>query len=204
MLQRGLTIFPLDFVHSIEKASKIIAQKHITPHTIPEIVSNEYLLETVKDKTFVISAKDAIDSEGKLLGVNGVEWYRINRKDGTIIASTFDEINDLKPYNWKDILYISKEAAEIIRKTKEDGEERLLAFIVGGIYPSKFRTYSGMSVDSVIPKGHDAQVAGRVPPDVQFDCILVPKTGGTLEITLRDGRQMQIDAAKVRVVSKRE
>jgi hypothetical protein len=128
VLQAPVPIFWHEtIVHSVGEGANIPIPPGKARATISDMVFNKgFLKENWNNKDFVISAKDAVDSDGKLLGVG---WYKINRKGGTITASTSDGIKDLY---WLDRLYISEGAAEIIKKTKEDGEERLLAFNVHG------------------------------------------------------------------------
>jgi hypothetical protein len=82
---------------------------------------------------------------------------------------------------------ITTEAREIIKKTQEDGKERLLAFVndTDGFYLDQ-----RIVAPSVWP-GREAQVAGKqiIDGSTQAAKTLVMEKGEVLEVTLRGGKK---------------
>jgi len=141
-------------VTSVKQGFRVAAKESLKIAPIRVIVNDDQFLNDNHYNIFIVSAKDALPyaNNEPLEGGN----YKFDRKSKKIIRSSWDEAKNL---SWNERLYISDKSAKIIKKTQEDGKERLLAFAVDFYYGYGMGE-GRLVVLSEVPFGYDARVAG--------------------------------------------
>jgi hypothetical protein len=189
-------------VTSINHGFRVAVDEKLKIATIPETVMDAQFLNDNNGSILVVSAKDARDANNETLkeGYYKVDRKRKEKKSNVLIRSTWDEVKHL---NWDERLYISHSSEGIIKKTQEDGKERLLAldlgytkFLGGGLCAAL------MCVDSKFWFRDDARVAGKHGESAQAAKALRVEKGEVLEVTLHDGKKIHIDASAAKSVKR--
>lgn len=111
----------------VEQGFRIAAEEKLKITSIFNMAMNKQFLNVTKGEPFLVSVKNAVDENGELLKEG---YYKVDRQNRKLKRSTWDEVKELF---WDGGIYVSKEAAEVLKKTKEDGQERLVAFGVADL-----------------------------------------------------------------------
>jgi len=166
-------------VTSVKQGFRVAAKESLKIAPIRVIVNDDQFLNDNHYNIFIVSAKDALPyaNNEPLEGGN----YKFDRKSKKIIRSSWDEAKNL---SWNERLYISDKSAKIIKKTQEDGKERLLAFD-DDLYGRNF-----LDVSSGIRAGYDVRVAGKRKQAMPN--VFRPPENASLEITFLDGSKKTI------------